>query len=79
MEIVIFASPVSAFSIVVADDSGLVVSAATAFSCDVISTIEDIMVDVHDIKHIRIKGPQLYVESIAKELETVFDIPVIQS
>lgn len=77
MEIVIFASPVSAFDIVVGNDSGLAVSSTTAFPCDVIPVIEDIM-DFHDIKQIRIKGPRLYIEQIAKELETVFDIPVIQ-
>lgn len=78
MEIVIFASPVSAFDIVVGDDSGLAVSSTTAFPRDVIPVIEDIM-DFHDIKQIRIKGPRLYIEQIAKELETVFDIPVIQA
>ena len=78
MEIIIFASPVSAFEIVVGNDSGLAVSSTTAFPCDVIPVIDDIM-DVHDIKHIRIKGPRLYIEQIAKELEKVFDIPVIQA
>jgi hypothetical protein len=78
MEIVIFASPVSAFDIVVGNDSGLAVSSTTAFPCDIIPAIEDIM-DFHDIKQIRIKGPRLYIEQIAKELETVFDIPVIQA
>ena len=77
MEIVIFASPVSAFDIVVGNDSGLAVSSTTAFPHDVIPVINDIM-DFHDIKQIRIKGPRLYIEQIAKELETVFDIPVIQ-
>ena len=77
MEIVIFASPVSAFDIVVGNDSGLAVSSTTAFPNDVIPVIDDIM-DFHDIKQIRIKGPRLYIEQIAKELETVFDIPVIQ-
>lgn len=76
MEIVIFASPVSAFDIVVGNDSGLVVSSTTAFPHDVISVIDDIM-DFHDIKQIRVTGPRLYIKQIAKELETVFDIPVI--
>ena len=77
MEIIIFASPASAFDIVVGDDSGLAVSSTTAFPYDTIPVIEDIM-NFHDIKQIRIKGPRLYIERIAKELETVFDIPVIQ-
>lgn len=74
MKIVIVALPVSAFEIMVLDNSKTV-ETTSAFYCSVVSCLQKLM-DKYNIKNIHLVGPENYVSQIAEELKEIFSVSI---
>lgn len=75
MELVIMASPVSAFSIAVCDESGDTVKTSQALYCDLIPHLNQVISN-YTINCAYVAGPKNYTSQIIEELKEVYTFPI---
>lgn len=74
MKIILVASPVSAFEIMLIDN-GETIDTATAFYCDVISRLQNLM-QQYNVDNIHVVGQRNYVLQIVEELKEIFSVSI---